>query len=464
MYTVYNRYIVPKVIVTFIIEFGLLIALSMLVIYISAVPDESGRIEFINLLINSAVVAVANITALYFNNVFNLYAFSPRWQLVKQISRAATISTISLIPITYILGLNIIMGWALALNVMLLILTMLSWRIMFANLLGVNVPDQNILVIGSGEFAKKIGVDIYTRKERGLHLIGFIDHDPLNLGKPMVNPGVIGVYDDIKNIVERDNISKIIVAPEDRRIQLPMDDLLDLKLKGISVEEGETFKERLLGKIPIQQLKPSWMVFSDGFKPSRFKEVVKRISDLLLSVILLVIALPIMILTAIAIKIESRGPVIYSQKRVGALGRIFTIYKFRSMKIDAEDNSGPVWASQNDSRTTRVGGILRKSRIDELPQLINVFKGEMSFVGPRPERPCFVEELEGDIPYFKLRTYVKPGITGWAQIKYKYGATVEDAIEKLQYDLFYIKNMSMALDIYTVLCTVKVVLARVGAR
>jgi len=243
-----------------------------------------------------------------------------------------------------------------------------------------------------------------------------------------------------------------------------MSALLDCKLKGVTVEEGATFQERLEGKVPLEHLKPSWVVFSDGFKSLRSRKTSKRICDVTFSSLMLIALAPLMLITAILIKLDSKGPVIFSQTRVGEHEKEFQVFKFRSMKQDAEAATGPVWANADDNRVTRLGKFIRKTRIDELPQLINVIKGDMSFVGPRPERPYFVEQLKKEIPYFEMRTVVKPGLTGWTQIKYAYGATVEDAIEKLQYDIYYIKHMSLFFDLMIILGTIKVVLTGQGAR
>jgi sugar transferase (PEP-CTERM system associated) len=243
-----------------------------------------------------------------------------------------------------------------------------------------------------------------------------------------------------------------------------MASLLNCKLLGVKVEEGETFHERITGKVPLDQLRPSWLVFSEGFKSLRSRKVLKRTTDIIFSILGILLASPIFIVTTILIKLESPGSVIYKQKRVGEKGTVFTLYKFRSMKNDAETSTGPVWSNQKDDRITVVGKIIRKLRIDEIPQLINVIKGDMSFVGPRPERPYFVSKLRKEIPYYGVRSVVKPGITGWAQIKYPYGASVKDAMEKLQYDLYYIKNMSLILDTLIILKTVRIVLSGAGAR
>jgi sugar transferase (PEP-CTERM system associated) len=243
-----------------------------------------------------------------------------------------------------------------------------------------------------------------------------------------------------------------------------MDELLRMKLAGIRFDHLPSVYEEYTGKIAVENLRPSWLIFSSGFNKTRWLTVSKRAIDVVTSLTLLVLALPVMLLAAILVKLTSRGPVFYHQQRVGQHDRVFTMHKFRSMCSDAEQHTGAVWARDGDDRVTPVGRMLRQTRIDELPQLWNVLRGEMSFVGPRPERPEFVESLKQQIPFYSQRHVVKPGITGWAQVYYSYGASVEDALEKLQYDLFYVKNLSIALDLFIIAKTVKTVLMRRGAK
>ena len=299
----------------------------------------------------------------------------------------------------------------------------------------------------------------------GYKIVGFIEEDnSLKIGTSLENPKIIGTCHDMCEIVEKEGISRIIVALSERRGRLPFDMLLKCRLNGIRIEDDATFYEGINGKIRLESLRPSWLIFSDGFKKSWLSLTTKRLLDIAASFILLIIALPVMILTSMLVKLDSRGPVFFKQERMGMDGRIFTLFKFRSMREDAEAKSGPVWATKDDDRVTRVGGIIRKTRLDELPQLINVLKGDMSFVGPRPERPFFIEQLKEKIPYYALRESVRPGVTGWAQIRYPYGASVEDAFEKLQYDLYYTKNMSFLLDLTLIFDTIKVVLLGRGSR
>jgi sugar transferase (PEP-CTERM system associated) len=245
---------------------------------------------------------------------------------------------------------------------------------------------------------------------------------------------------------------------------LPVQELLKCRLKGVKITELSTFFEREYRQVLLDSLNPSWMVLGEGFRQGLFRTIAKRLFDVIVSVVLLMLALPVILVAAVCILLETGFPVLYRQERVGQGGRVFTLFKLRSMRNGAESDGTPRWAAAEDDRTTRVGRIIRKLRIDELPQIINVFKGEMSFVGPRPERPFFVEQLEKRIPYYSLRHSVKPGITGWAQVRYHYGASLDDAIEKLQYELYYVKNHSLFLDIMILIATVEVVLWDRGAR
>ena len=349
-------------------------------------------------------------------------------------------------------------------NLIVLPIVLMAWRTIYLKWLSGDLPKERVLVLGSGNFARKIVSDIISMNELGFKVMGFIDDDPKKFGTSIVNPKVLGGYVDLMKAVKALRIHRIIVALPDRRKKMPMAALMNSKLLGVRIEEGETFHERITGKVPLDQLRPSWFVFSDGFKSLRSRKILKRLSDILLSIIGILLASPIFLITAIAIRLESPGPIILKQKRIGEKGDVYTLYKFRSMRNDAETKSGPVWAGTRDARITKVGKIIRKSRIDELPQMINVLKGDMSFVGPRPERPYFVSKLRKEIPYYGVRSIVKPGITGWAQIKYPYGASAKDAMEKLQYDLYYIKNMSIIFDMLIVLKTIRTVLSGGGAR
>ena len=260
-------------------------------------------------------------------------------------------------------------------------------------------------------------------------------------------------------------VDEIVVAISDRRGgALPLRELLDCKIVGVKVSDLSTFFEKMLGQIRIDQLHAGWLIFGDGFRQGALRNAAKRLFDIIWSCVLLLLAAPILLLTAVCIVFESKGPVFYRQERVGQDGRAFSVLKFRSMRVDAEKDGAPRWAVAKDDRVTRVGSLIRRYRIDEFPQLLNVLKGEMSLVGPRPERPFFVEQLTAEIPFYAVRHSVKPGVTGWAQVRYQYGASVEDSLQKLQFDLYYVKNHSLLLDILVLFETVGVVLSGKGAR
>jgi sugar transferase (PEP-CTERM system associated) len=335
---------------------------------------------------------------------------------------------------------------------------MICWRIAIHWLMSHPQLGERILIVGAGPSAVELAREVMCRRELGYRIVGFVADDPALVGQSLVNPGVIGVVDELNVIVERERVDRVVVVLPDRRGSLPVEQLLKLRLQGrVAIEEGTALYERVTGKISVEMLRPSWIIFSGGNKRSRFWRLVRRCLNFVIAVLGLILSLPIMLLTAIAIKLDSPGPVFYKQERVGKNGRTFTIIKFRSMRQDAE-KEGPTWAADDDDRTTRVGRFIRKVRIDELPQFINILRGEMSFVGPRPERPYFVEQLTQLIPFYSQRHLVEPGLTGWAQVMYPYGASVEDALQKLQYDLYYIKNVSLLFDLWILIKSFKIIL------
>ncbi|CCG40559.1 TIGR03013 family XrtA/PEP-CTERM system glycosyltransferase [Magnetospirillum molischianum] len=333
---------------------------------------------------------------------------------------------------------------------------------------------RRVLVVGSGPRAAKIDRLSRDMLDRAYTIVGFVrlDHpqqQPPSVPLPQGNRRTSHRRDDyqvaaadLADFCAANAIDELVVASTERR-GLPVQDLLACKLRGIQVVEYTTFWERESGQVDLHDIAPSWLIFCDGFKMNTLRAMVKRSFDIVISSILLVLTLPLTIPSALLIILESRGPIFYRQERVGLNGKPFWILKFRSMQTDAEKD-GPRWAAKNDSRVTRVGAFLRKVRIDEIPQVLNVLKGEMSFVGPRPERPVFVEKLINEIPYYNNRHVTKPGITGWAQINYPYGATIEDAKMKLSYDLYYIKNNSLFLDVLITIQTLNVLLWNKGAR
>ena len=327
----------------------------------------------------------------------------------------------------------------------------------------VSAFKERVLVLGTGSRVMKL--EQHAQRSHAYEVVGYVAPSAGTHFVPDSKVITLGEGESLASVVEKLKVDRIVMAIRERRgTQLPVQELLACRLNGVKVTELSTFFEREYRQVLLESLNPSWIMFGDGYSVGNWRMGVKRAFDLVASSILLLLTLPVMLITALMIVLEDGAGVFYRQERVGQGGRSFWIYKFRSMGNDAEKDGKPRWASANDDRTTRVGRVIRKLRIDELPQIINVFKGEMSFVGPRPERPFFVNDLVADVPYYKLRHCVKPGITGWAQVNYPYGSTMDDTIEKLQYDLYYLKNHGLFLDLVILLATVEVVLWGKGAR
>ena len=326
------------------------------------------------------------------------------------------------------------------------------------------IAQHRILVLGMGKRAAQVEEAVGPDGTKGMSIVGFVtpkSHED----RAIQSSRVFGAERPLLEIVQQLGIHEIIVAVQEQRGgALPIDDLLVARLDGVKVTEVADFLERVRGAVALGSFKASWLVYGEGFSQGRIRTIVKRLFDIFVSASMLALVAPVMLLTALAIRLESKGGVVYRQQRVGRAGDCFDVLKFRSMCQDAESDGKPRWAAAGDARVTRIGRFIRRTRIDELPQLLNVLKGEMSFVGPRPERPFFVEQLQRDIPFYSLRHSVKPGITGWAQVRYAYGATVEDAAKKLEYDLYYVKNHTLFLDLMILLETVRVVVFGEGVR
>lgn len=335
------------------------------------------------------------------------------------------------------------------------------WHYLF--LIGSNLPGfvTKVIVLGTGPLARQIG-NLISSNNHSYMLAGYINSS----AEPVMVPyhSIIDSEYGLIAAVKRVGGNKIVVSLSERRGAFPLQDVLCCKLSGVEVVDAPSFYEQMTGKLLLENITPSWFIFSHGFKVTYSLRILKRISDIFFASIGILLVFPFLPLIALVIRLDSPGPIFYRQERLGEGEKRFTLLKFRSMRQDAEKGTGAVWATEKDSRVTRIGEFLRKSRIDEIPQLFNVLRGDMSFVGPRPERPEFVEKLKEVIPYYSERHYIKPGVTGWAQVRYPYGASVEDAIEKLRYDLYYIKNISLPFDILIILETIKVVLFRRGGR
>lgn len=408
------------------------------------------------------VTAVCGLS-LYVNDLYDFQTVHRRSSLLVHMMRALGSAALVLAPI-YFLAPGVSLGRGVVLEAApFIFLLLLSWRLSVnaTNLL--SRGDERVLILGTGEAGRSLVRHIISHPESNVKIVGFLDECGRDIGKSLVNPRIIGAAADVEDIVARERIDRVVLSLKDRRGSTPVPQLLSLKLAGIKVEEVHSCFERISGRIPLEHLSPSWLILSDGFKKSRVLLIAKRSIDILVSSAILLLVSPLLPIIMLAIYLESGRPIFFRQTRVGYRGQEFELMKFRSMVQDAEKH-GPQWAVRQDSRVTRVGLFLRKTRLDEIPQLFNVFRGEMSLVGPRPERPYFCLVLSERIPYFNLRHSVRPGLTGWAQVRFKYSASLDDAKGKLELDLFYLKNLSILVDLAILFETVKVVILGRGAQ
>ena len=402
--------------------------------------------------------------AFYLYDLYDFVVIHDRRELVLRLIQSLGLAWIALAVIFYGLP-QLMIGRGVSLIALpLALVLMISWRVSIHWLLGHPRVGERILIVGSGDTAIEIAREVLDRRDAGYRIVGFVDNKPELVGRSIINPRVIGVTSEMAALVKRENVDRIIVAMGEQRGQFPVQQLLDLSLSGhIAIEECASFYERLTGRVNLNMMRPSWLIFSARRRQARMSGLVRALLHRGIALCGAVLSLPFVIITVILIKLESPGPVLYKQERVGKNGRKFMVLKFRSMRVDAEKD-GPVWAKNRDDRVTRVGRVIRKIRVDEIPQFWNILKGEMNFVGPRPERPHFVSQLAEEIPFYEQRHLIPPGLTGWAQIKYPYGSSIEDARQKLQYDLYYIKNQTLMLDAAIIFETAKTILFGRGAR
>ena len=422
------------------------------------VPDSAMALK---MLLTTIVCQIC----LYYGDLYDMSTSKSAVDLCIRLMQALGVAAILLAIIYFIFPRTMLNVGNYIVSALILLFLLSSWRIGYALVLNRGLFDKKIILIGSDELAQKINNEIVQKKDCG-YQVACIVLEKYHQGTiadaktPVIRKKG---YQGLCALARKLYIDTIVVAIKEKRGELPTKELLQCRIDGIEVIDGISFYETLSGKLLVEHISPSWLIFSDGFQKSKIKKNLKRLTDIILSTLLLIILAPILFVVMLLIKIDSKGPAFYSQERIGERHRIYMIYKFRSMFTDAEEKTGPVFTTKDDDRITRFGRFLRKWRIDEIPQLWNVLRGEMSFVGPRPEREFFVKQLEQEIPYYRERFSVKPGITGWAQVCYRYGYTLEDAVEKLNYDLFYIKNMSILMDLMIILRTIKIVLFGIGA-
>ena len=447
-----------------------LVGVEHVVIVLATLIAAVARLGVENVSVGTAIgqavviAAVLQIT-LHYCDLYDPRTLSDHRDLLIGLLRALGATSV-ILALLYAWLPELVIGRGVFMIASVMIIALVAgWRIAFEWFSLYVAPAERLLIVGTSGAAVALARELFERRsELGVHIVGFIDSDPAKVGAPLINPGIIGTIDQIPTIVHGQHVDRVVVSLTDARGKLPMGQLLDMKINsGVRFDHLASVYEQYTGKIAVENLRPSWLIFSEGFHKSRALSLFKRLLDIVAAAAGLVLALPIMLLVAIAVRLNSAGPVLYSQCRVGKDGRLFTIYKFRSMLVDAEALTGAVWSTQNDPRVTPVGRFIRRTRLDELPQLWNVLIGDMSLVGPRPERPEFVSGLTEQIPFYGQRHVVRPGLTGWAQIRHRYGSSVDDAMQKFQYELFYIKHMSPAFDLFIILETVKTVLVRSGS-
>ena len=407
----------------------------------------------------SKILAVT-VLVLLCSHWFDLYdpaRSSAKGELYFRLLQVSGLLALALAGVSYLFPQALIGNGSALLGLVILTLALFGWRAAYGWLVQKSYFQERVYVLGTGERALRLVQGLRQRAELGIEVIGWTG----NVEGAVTRESVAS---HLMELASENRVHRVIVAMPDRRGTIPMHEILQLRLRGVKVEEATSWLEKISGRIEVEQLYPSWLIFQDGFRSSAMFRLIPRVLSTLSSFVLLLFLLPVIPFVLLAIKLDSPGPVLYRQQRVGRGEKTFYCYKFRTMRQDAEADTGPTWAGDDDPRITRVGRFLRRSRLDEIPQLWCVLKGDMGFVGPRPERPEFVKWLTEEIPYYGVRHVVRPGITGWAQIRYKYGNTVDDAKEKLQYDLFYIKNASLGLDLLIMFQTIKIVLLQRGAQ
>ena len=460
MIRIFSQYVSPKSLLLVVMETALMTASLVCAVWLRFWNDATGFESYMDLprfAWKAVVVVLVYQLCFYFNDLYDAQPNERREDQALRLCQSLGAASL-LLGLFYFLVPSLLVGRGVFFLNMLLVTALILLSRVALDRLWIATPAQNILILGSGNLASTVAREITNRHDLRLNLLGFVqeasNETPQTslFGRP-----ILGDTRILESLSEKLGVSRIIVAMEDRRGALPAAALVKLRVQGVVIEDAHSAVAALTGRVWLSAIRPSWFVFSDGFHRSRVTALFKRSLDICFGLLGFATSLPIMLLVAIVVKLDSRGPVLYRQERVGWRSRPFEVLKFRSMRVDAE-KGGAQWASVDDPRVTRIGKYLRKFRLDELPQFWNVIRGDMSFVGPRPERAVFVAELRKQIPYYDERHSVRPGLTGWAQVQYPYGASVEDAYRKLEYDLFYLKNMSVLFDCAIVFQTVRTVL------
>jgi sugar transferase (PEP-CTERM system associated) len=423
---------------------------------------QMGPDTYIALIYENGILKILGITILtlllsYYFDLYEPQRISGGWEIYFRLLLVLSVLCFVLGGVIYFFPGIYIGPHVLTIGISVLAIVLVLWRQSYEWIISLSAFRERVYVLGNGERARTVIEILRTRRDAGMEVVN-------TEGEAASNGDLEHFAEDLRSFCEqKPRIDRVIVAMENRRGSMPVRELLDLRLRGVVIEDASFLMERLLGKLPLDLLNPSTLIFTHGFNVKTSQQIVRRLVSMTVSFIGLVLCLPIIPFIILAVRLSSPGPIFFRQTRVGLRGRPFSVIKFRTMRQDAEAN-GAVWATKNDSRVTPLGRFMRKTRLDEIPQLWNVLRGDMGFVGPRPERPEFVKWLTSEIPFYELRHIIRPGITGWAQVRYRYGASLEETKQKLEYDLYYVKHLSLGLDLLIMFETIKTILLRRGAQ
>jgi sugar transferase (PEP-CTERM system associated) len=462
--TRFFRVFVPATAVVLLVSEILLITSAFIVaVYLTLDVDPWVNLIYDGGMVHLLPVLLTILVGMHFNDLYSQYHIKSRLVLLQQLCMVMGGALLIQGLLSYLSPDLRVSVHVMAVGSALAVVSIYCWRVLFSTFAINALGRDRLLLVGGSPLLEDIASHLEAHPELGLEVAGYVDdaHQP---GERLRGGKVLGSLPDLKEIVQATKPSRVVVGMSERRNRMPVAELLELRFAGNIIEEAATVFERVCGRVCLKELRPSQLIYSGELGPRPNSVFVQTVLNWLAAAAGLILASPLMAATALAVRLSSPGPILYRQIRVGMDDVPFTVYKFRSMRADAEATTGAVWAAKDDPRVTKVGKIIRKLRFDELPQLFNTLKGDMSIVGPRPERPEFVQELSKKIPYYRQRHCVRPGITGWAQINFKYGDTIEDTMTKLEYDLYYIKNMSLTLDTYIIFHTVKAMLLSRGSQ
>jgi len=457
MIRLFNVYYNTRTLVLLLCEAFLVGGSFLLATTYSVGPDA-----YIALIYENGVLKIVGITALtlllsYYFDLYEPQRMSERWEIYFRLLLVLSVLSFLLAGLVYFIPDTYIGPHIFSAGIAILAIVLVLWRRAYEWLIGLRVFRERVYVLGSGERARTLVETLHVRRDAGIEVIP-------GAANGVFNGDFEHFAADLRGLLKpKPRVDRIIVAMENRRGSMPVRELLDLRLNGVVIEDASALMERLLGRLPLEGLNPSTLIFTQGFNVKASQQIIRRLISIVVSFIGLCICLPFIPFIVLAVRLSSPGPIFFRQIRVGLRGRHFSVIKFRTMRQDAEAK-GAVWATKNDPRVTSLGRFMRKTRLDEIPQLWNVLRGEMGFVGPRPERPEFVQWLASEIPYYELRHMIRPGITGWAQVRYQYGASLEETKQKLEYDLYYVKHLSVGLDLLIMFETIKTIILRRGAQ